>query len=97
MCGSVDVIDGVVVVGVAIDGAVVVDGVVVVAGVRCRCCCCRRRYRTAQTWKRRKNIWVGQSKLFVSQTNKHSDNNKTTNSGKTQAGCGRRCDCDHDR
>ena len=81
MCGSVDVIDGVVVVGVAIDGAVVVDGVVVVAGVRCRCCCCRRRYRTAQTWKRRKIILVGQSKLFVSQTSKQTDNRKNDKFG----------------
>ena len=97
MCGSVDVIDGVVVVVVAVDGAVVVvvcDVVVVVVGVvvvAVGVFMGLNRHRKAGLF------WIGQSKLFLSQTNIHSDSNETTNSGKTQAGCCRRCDCDHDQ
>ena len=99
MCGSVDVIVGAVVVVVAIDGAVVVvmcsvvvvvvGGVVVVVAVGVLMGLNRH--------KKAGLFWIGQSKLFENQTNIHSDSNETTNSGKTQAGCCRRCDCDHDR
>ena len=66
---AVVVVCDVVVVG-AVVGAVVGVVVVVVAGVRCRCCCCRRRYRIAQTWKRRKLFGSGsQNYLRIRQTN----------------------------
>ena len=105
MCGSVDMIDGVVVVVVAVDGAVVVVmcsvvvvvvvvvvvGVVVVVVVAVSVFMGLNRHRKAGLF------WIGQSKLFLSQTNIHPDSNETTNSGKTQAGCCRCCDCDHDQ
>ena len=96
-------IDGVVVVVVAVDGAVVVvvcDVVVVVVVVGVVVGVVVVAVSVFMGLNRHKKaglFWIGQSKLFLSQTNEHTDKQKTTNSGKTQAGCCRRCDCDHDQ